>query len=96
MKNTYDSSLGEMGIPAKTAGKKARLVILIRDGILETVIADQEQDTEVLKVDVDDQSEEEVIYRLETIEVDSRAIEDHFRKAQEFWKREEAADSQNQ
>lgn len=96
MKDTNDSPLGEIGTPAKTAGEKARVVIVILDGLLETVMADQEKDLEVLKVNVDEQSEEEVIYRLETIEVDPRVIEDHFRKAEEFWKREEDKNSQNQ
>ena len=96
MKDSNDSPPGERRTPAKTAGKKARLVIVIRDGLLESLIADQEQDIEVLKVDIDEQSAEEVIYRLEIIEVDSQAIEDHFRKAKEFWQREEDSVTQNQ
>lgn len=89
-----DSAPAGNGVPEKTARKRPRLVILIRDGLLELVAADQEIDIEVLKVDVDDQSEEETIYRIETVEVDTRTVEYHFHKAEEFWKREEENETQ--
>lgn len=72
------------------AEKKTRLVILISDGILENIIADQALDLGVLKVDVDENAEDEVIYRLESIEVNPQAVEDKFRDAEELWREEKA------
>ncbi len=94
MHTTNDSAFAGNREPEKTAGKRPRLVILVRDGLLEMVATDQEIDIEILKVDADDQAEEETIYRIETVEVDTRAVEYHFRKAEEFWKREEESETQ--
>jgi hypothetical protein len=69
--------------------KKPRLVILIGSGILESIIADQELDVEVLKVDVDDESEYPVIYRLHTVEVNPKAVQECFQDAKTFWSKRE-------
>ena len=82
------------------ADKKPRLVILISSGILASVVADQELKVEVLKVDVDEESEYPVIFRLHDIEVNPQAVEDSFRGAERFWSKqkrniEQAGESEN-
>ena len=62
MHTTNDSAFAGNREPEKTAGKRPRLVILVRDGLLEMVATDQGIDIEILKVDADDQAEEETIY----------------------------------